>query len=94
MHATKGAVVIGWQCNVTVLLEMKVTWNAVGDRRPRLHHLNSFIGSRLDDISPGGLIEQDLVLVVPACYVGVLPESCPCMCHAMVSESLQQCNNK
>lgn len=94
MQATKGAVVIGAMHNgsavLTVLLEKKVTWNTVGNRRPGLHHLNSFIGSRLDDISPGGLIEQDLVLIVPACYVGVLPESHPCMCHAMVSESLQQ----
>lgn len=94
MQATQGAALINAMHNgsaMAVLLQQKVTWNAVGNRRPGLHHLNSFIGSRLDDISPGGLVEQNLVLIISACYVGVLPESCPCMCYAMASESLQQC---
>lgn len=67
-----------------VLLE-RITWNAVGHRRPRLHQPNHFIGSRLDDISPGRVIKQDLVLIVSATYVSVLPESGPCMCHTLAA---------
>ena len=70
---------------VLQMLLKRVTWNAVGYRRPGLHQPNSLIGSRLDDISPGGVIEQDLVLILSTSYVSVLPESCPCTCHSTCS---------
>lgn len=56
----------------------EVTWNTVGKSRPGLHRLNSLIGGRLDDVSPGGLIEEDCVLISLTSYVRILPESCPC----------------
>lgn len=68
------------------MLLKRITWNAVGHGRPGLHQSNNFSGSRLDDIIPGGVGKQNLVLIISATYVSVLPESSPCMCHTLAAD--------
>lgn len=61
------------------LLVEEVTWDTVGNSGAGLHRLDSRVSSRLDDVIPGGLSEQDSVLIILfASYVSVLPERRPC----------------
>lgn len=73
--------------SLQIAVEMQVqgvTWDTAGNSRPGLHRLNSLIGGRLDDVCPGGLIEENCILISLTSYVRVLPESCPCsMTHLL-----------